>query len=123
MLVFILSPEHVPENVPGKGMVQGMWERQGLKKNIAWFPAPMSTLHPINSCSPPTGGWRGCRHCLLCKLSGKELREPWVCTGRQSSQGMEVGWEEGLLQVGCSRNKRKSGETEIKELGGPSSLT
>lgn len=42
--MFTLSPEHVPEKVLGKGMGQGMWERQGLKKNIAWFPAPLPTL-------------------------------------------------------------------------------
>lgn len=44
MLVFTLSPEHVPEKVLRKGMGQGMWERQGLNKNIAWFPATPPTL-------------------------------------------------------------------------------
>lgn len=32
-------------------------------------------------------------------------------------QEMEVGWEEGLLEVGCNRVKNKSGETGIKGLG------
>lgn len=32
-------------------------------------------------------------------------------------QEMEVGWEEGLLEVGCNRAKNKSGETGIKGLG------
>lgn len=32
-------------------------------------------------------------------------------------QEMEVGWEEGLLEVGCNRVKNKSGERGIKVLG------
>lgn len=35
----------------------------------------------------------------------------------KAPQEMEVGWEEGLLEVGCNRVKNKSGETGIKGLG------
>ena len=47
------------------------------------------------------------------KVSGKELKElkgSCVCTKRQTRQGMELGWEEGLLQAGCARMKSKFGE-------------
>lgn len=112
----------MPEKVPGKGIGQGMWGRQSLKKNIHCL-VSCSHVHSAPYKFLLTSYWwlEGVQ--ALLKLSGKELRGPWVCSRRQSSQGIEVGWEEELLQVGSNRNKEKSGETEIKERGGPSSLT
>ena len=37
------------------------------------------------------------------RVSGKELRGPWVCTKRWNPQRMEVGWKVGLLYAVCGR--------------------
>lgn len=43
----------------------------------------------------------------------KDLEGLRVHTKKLSSQGVEVGWKEGLLQAGCYRCKNNSGETRM----------
>lgn len=37
------------------------------------------------------------------RVSGEELRGPWVCTKRWRPQRMEGGWKVGLLSAVCGR--------------------